>query len=82
MLKDAASIFDTSTRTIQEWIRDGKLPARELPGRGQFLSADLEQFLRSSVRKAHPPEDNDDSTNENAPGETRRPRSERRRQGK
>jgi excisionase family DNA binding protein len=48
--KDAAEIFGVSTRTIQEWVRSGKLHARDLPGRGRFLSHDLEEFLQLSVK--------------------------------
>jgi len=50
-IRDAATIFGVSRRTIQEWVRDGKLMARDLPGRARFLSEDLEQFLEKSVRR-------------------------------
>jgi excisionase family DNA binding protein len=53
-IRDTASIFGVSVRTIQDWVRDGKLMARDLPGRGRFLSEDLEQFLQNSVRKHGP----------------------------
>jgi transposase len=49
--RDAARIFQVSVRTIQDWSRDGKLSTRDLPGRGRFLSEDLEGFLRESLRK-------------------------------
>jgi len=50
--KDAADIFGVSIRTIQDWIREGRLHSRDLPGRGRFLSADLEEFLQwSPTRK-------------------------------
>jgi excisionase family DNA binding protein len=48
--RDAAEIFGVSTRTIQDWVREGKLRVRDLPGRGRFLSADLELFLQQSVK--------------------------------
>jgi transposase len=48
--RDAAQIFQVSVRTIQEWSREGKLQARDLPGRGRFLSEDLEAFLQKSAR--------------------------------
>ena len=48
---DAAQIFQVSVRTIQDWSRDGKLRTRDLPGRGRFLSEDLEAFLQGSVRR-------------------------------
>lgn len=54
-IRDAAKIFGVTSRTIQERCRDGKLPSRDLPGRGRFLSEDLETFLRNSVRKADYP---------------------------
>lgn len=47
---DAARIFGVSVRTIQDWCRDGKLHSRDLPGRGRFLSGDLENFLENSLR--------------------------------
>jgi hypothetical protein len=46
--RDAAAIFDCSVRALQERIRNGKLRKRNLPGRGKFLSIDLEDFLRNS----------------------------------
>ena len=49
--RDVANIFGVGKRTIQEWIFDGKLPARDLPGRGRFLSEDLEEFLRKSIKR-------------------------------
>jgi excisionase family DNA binding protein len=47
---DAARIFGVSVRTIQDWCREGKLRSRDLPGRGRFLSTDLEAFLENSLR--------------------------------
>ena len=49
--KDAADLFNASVRTIQQYVRDGKLRCRDLPARGKFLSEDLEEFLRNSERK-------------------------------
>jgi len=49
--RNVAGIFDVSVRTIQDWVRKGDLIARNLPGRGKFLSEDLESFLRNSVRR-------------------------------
>lgn len=49
-LKQVTEIFQVSTRSIQQWIFDGKLAARDLPGNGRFLSLDLERFLESSLR--------------------------------
>jgi len=50
-IRDAATIFGESRRTIQEWVREAKLIARDLPGRARFLSEDLEQFLEKSIRR-------------------------------
>jgi hypothetical protein len=48
--QDAARIFGASVRTIQQYVRDGKLRSRGLPARGRFLSEDLEAFLQDSLR--------------------------------
>jgi transposase len=48
--RDAAKIFSVSTRTIQDWIRQGKFQTRSLPGGGRFLSEDLELFLQQSLK--------------------------------
>ena len=47
---DAARIFGVKKRTIHEYIRQGKLRARDLPGRGRFLAEDLELFLQQSLK--------------------------------
>jgi hypothetical protein len=47
--RDAAAIFDCSIRALQERIRSGQLQKRNLPGRGRFLSIDLEHFLEKSL---------------------------------
>jgi len=49
--RDAAELFDVSVRTIQDWITEGKLTARNLPGRGRFIAQDLEEFLAGSTRQ-------------------------------
>jgi Helix-turn-helix domain len=49
--RDVAEIFAVSTRTTQEWSRNGRLKPRSLPGRARFLSEDLEEFLRNSHRR-------------------------------
>ena len=54
-VRDAARIFGVSVRTIQDWVRNGKLLARDLPGRGRFLSEDLERSLQDSVRRREDP---------------------------
>jgi hypothetical protein len=49
--KDVAKLFGVSVRAIQDWIAKGLLKARDLPGRGRFMSQDLEEFLANSTRK-------------------------------
>ncbi len=49
--RDAAQVFGVGARTISDWIKQGKLNARDLPGHGRFLSEDLEQFLQSRSRE-------------------------------
>ena len=49
--RDVAELFAVSVRTLQDWIRDEKLICRDLPGRGRFLSEDLENFLQQSKRE-------------------------------
>lgn len=48
---DAAEIFGVAVRTIQDWVRKGDFIARNLPGRGRFLSEDLESSLQNSPRR-------------------------------
>ena len=49
-IRDTATIFGVSKRTIQERVRIGKLAVRDLPGRDRFLSEDLEMFLKQSQK--------------------------------
>ena len=58
ILRDVAALFSVSARTIQAWIKERKLVPRDLPGRGRFLSEDLENFLKASIRKAAESEGN------------------------
>jgi Helix-turn-helix domain len=52
---DAASVFGVSPRTVHDWIADGRLCARDLPGRGRFLPQDLESLLAASFKKREDP---------------------------
>ena len=47
-ITDAVQIFGVSRRTVYDWIRDGRLRARNL-GPYRFLSEDLEECLQNSV---------------------------------
>lgn len=49
-ISDVAQIFDVQKRAIYDWVANEKLSARDLPGRGRFLSEDLEEFLTNSKR--------------------------------
>jgi Helix-turn-helix domain len=44
----AEEVFGVSPRALQNWIAEGKLVARDLPGRARFFPGDLEDFLRNS----------------------------------
>ena len=48
--RDLEQIFGCSKRALQDLVRDGRLTARDLPGRAHWLSVDLEEFLQNSVR--------------------------------
>jgi len=52
--KDAAQLFGVSLHAIRERIRNGSLNSRDLPGRGRFLSEDLEEFLQNSKKRPPP----------------------------
>ena len=49
--EDAKQIFGGSVRTIQQYVRDGKLRCGDLPAGGRFLSEELEAFLEGSLRR-------------------------------
>ena len=49
-IADVAQIFGVRNRAIYDWIANQKIAARDLPGRGRFLSEDLDEFLRNSKR--------------------------------
>jgi len=74
---DVAQIFAVSKRTIQEWLRDGRLIARDLPGRGRYLSEDLELFLQRSVRKPRKVAENPNESVESARARRRVPGRQR-----
>jgi hypothetical protein len=49
-ITDVANLFGIRNRAVYDWINNQKFTARDLPGRGRFLSEDLEEFLRNSKR--------------------------------
>ena len=54
--RDVAALFGVSPRTIYDWIRDGRLTARDLPGRYRFLPQDIEHLLAASLQRPEVPE--------------------------
>jgi hypothetical protein len=51
-IADVAQIFNVQNRAIYDWINNQKLSARDLPGRGRFLSEDLETLALPIVTRA------------------------------
>lgn len=49
--RDAAQVFGVAPRTISDWVKQGKLNARDLPGHGKFLARDLETLLQGRLRE-------------------------------
>ncbi len=49
-IKDVATLFGVTVRSIQTRVASDQLPSRDLPGRTKFLPVDLEQFLRNSQK--------------------------------
>ena len=50
--RDIAEIFGVSIKTIQNYVAAGELPPRNLPGRGKYLTQDIEDYIESSPKKA------------------------------
>ncbi|MGD0646446.1 MAG: helix-turn-helix domain-containing protein [Acidobacteriaceae bacterium] len=48
--KDAAQVFGVTPRAVEDWIKSGKMIARDLLGHGRFLPIDLEDYLRNSKK--------------------------------
>ena len=53
-IADLAALLDVSRRTVSDWISRERLVARDLPGHGRLLPQDIEDFLKSSVKKRDP----------------------------
>ena len=51
-VRNFAEIFGVTSRAIQNRIASGQLVTRDLPGRAKFLSQDIEDFLRTSRKRA------------------------------
>jgi len=47
--QEVAKLFGCSERTIQEWVREGKMKVHKLPGGPRFFAVDLEEFLANST---------------------------------
>jgi len=54
--RDVAALFGVSPRAISDWVADGRLQARDLPGRNRFLPQDIEQLLATSLQRPEVPE--------------------------
>lgn len=81
-IRDVALIFGASRRTLQEWTAAGNPAARDLPGRGRFLSEDLENFLQSSLRQCEKPPEEVNRAGDNAQTGVSYERRKRLRRGK
>jgi len=45
---DLVQVLGAKPRTIQEWMRDGRLPSRRMPNNFRCFPSDLEEFLQNS----------------------------------
>ena len=45
---DLVPVLAAKPRTIQEWMRSGRLPSRRMPNNFRCLPSDLEEFLQNS----------------------------------
>jgi hypothetical protein len=52
--RDVAALFGVSPRAISDRVADGRLQARDLPGRFRHLPQDIEQLLATSVKRHQP----------------------------
>lgn len=50
-IPDVANLFGVSDRTIRDRTSSGTLAARDLPGKGKFLSSDLEAYFEKRNTK-------------------------------
>jgi hypothetical protein len=50
-VRDIAGLFSVTPRAIQTRVARGQIQSRDLPGRGKFLSEDIEAFLIASRKK-------------------------------
>jgi hypothetical protein len=54
-IQDVAKLFGVSIRAIQDRVARGQLIVRDLPGRGRFLSRDLEDYIDGSTKTPKKP---------------------------
>lgn len=66
-VRDAADLLGVPVLTIERWIRQGKIPAREARGRHFFIRSDLEKWAQSHNFFLHG--DFQRNVSENSPGE-------------
>ena len=54
--RDVAALFGVKPRAISDRIADGRLQARDLPGRYRFLPRDIEDLLAAGGQRHEVPE--------------------------
>jgi len=48
---EVALMFEVSTRTVQQWIADGDIETRRVPGRSKIFASHLENILAQSASR-------------------------------
>jgi hypothetical protein len=54
--RDVAALFGVKNRAISDRVADGRLQARDLPGRARHLPQDIECLLEASAQRRDVPE--------------------------
>src|SRR5215472_6467901 len=61
--RDVAALFGVKNRAISDRVADGRLQARDLPGRARHLPQDIERLLEGSAQRRDVPEAQSLATN-------------------
>lgn len=48
---EVARMFGVSTRTVQQWIVDGQIKTRKVPGRSKIFASHLEDVLSDQTKE-------------------------------
>jgi len=48
---EVARMFDVSKRTVQQWVADGLIETRNVPGRSKIFASHLEEILSKPAQK-------------------------------